>query len=65
MIETLELQAIRRIGELIKGIGSQLTDYADSKQKQIAEEARRNKESMIAQKPQEARLRELTVPSRT
>jgi hypothetical protein len=44
MIGLLEVQAIRRLGELIKGIGSQLTDYADKKEKQLAEDSQRHQE---------------------
>ena len=38
MIELLELETIRRIGEMIKGIGSQMIDYTVKKKEQLAEQ---------------------------
>lgn len=44
MIGILEIEAIRRVGELIKGVGSQFTEYAEKKKKQLDAEAKKRDE---------------------
>lgn len=50
MIDFLEAETIRRIGELIKGIGKQLTDYAEKKKEQLDASAQQRDKLLNASK---------------
>jgi len=46
----IEVELIRRLGELIKGIGSALIEYADNKKKQLSASIKRHDELLNARK---------------
>lgn len=59
MIELLELETIRRIGEMIKGIGSQMIDYTVKKKEQLAEQEQLDANNMAGPKGEQVVIKHI------